>query len=125
MIYNTSTHRPCVLLLPSLYLGNILTGILWGCCCYSLSGSEGQGQKVKVAVSMIIWLHGGKHPQLLYVYFKAPVLLHKPIGFTDAGLWGAVGAPHGSLYIHHLINYVLSGFSVAQFGRLGPLQEHS
>lgn len=47
---------------------------------------KGQGQKVKVAVSMNIWLHGGKHPQFLYVYFKTPLFLHEPIGFTDAGL---------------------------------------
>lgn len=64
------------------------------------------GRKVKVMVSMNIWLHDGKHPQLLY--FKSPVFLHKPIGFTSPAL-------------HHLIHYI----SVVRFGHLGPLQECS
>lgn len=110
----------CVLLLLSLYPGNILTGILWGCCCPSLVGSEGQGQKVKVAVSMNIWLHRGKHPQLLYVYFKTPVLLHKLIGVTDAGLQGTVAALPGSARstsITSLITWFL-GFQVCSLALL-------
>lgn len=101
MIYNTSTHlsmRPPFAVIVSWKhpdknsLGLLLPFTRW----VRRSRSEGQGQKVKVTVSMNIWLHRGKHPQLLYVYFKTPVLLHKLIGVTDAGLQGAVGALPGS-----------------------------